>query len=70
MVIQTDIADSSLNSSHYNLKVQNNGPGIAETRYMVVPMRPAGTDKWSLAALAQLVTREAMIGVAMVPAPA
>lgn len=34
----------------------------AETRFMVVPMRPAGTDGWSEEKLARLVTRDSMIG--------
>jgi len=34
----------------------------AETRFIVVPMRPAGTDGWSEERLAQLVTRDSMIG--------
>jgi nitrile hydratase subunit alpha len=34
----------------------------AEIRYMVLPMRPAGTDGWSEEKLAGLVTRDAMIG--------
>ena len=38
----------------------------AETRYMVLPLRPAGTEGWSEEQLATLVTREAMIGVARV----
>lgn len=37
----------------------------AETRYMVIPMRPAGTEGWSEEQLAQLVTRDALIGTAM-----
>jgi len=37
----------------------------AETRYIVLPLRPAGTEGWSEDRLAGLVTREAMIGVAM-----
>ena len=40
----------------------------AETRYMVLPLRPAGTEGWSEERLASIVTREAMIGVAMVDA--
>ncbi len=36
----------------------------AETRYLVLPLRPAGTAGWSEEALAAIVTREAMIGVA------
>jgi nitrile hydratase len=35
----------------------------AEVRYLVVPMRPAGTDGWSEEALAERVTRDSMIGV-------
>jgi nitrile hydratase len=38
----------------------------AETRFIVLPLRPAGTDGWSEEQLASLVTREAMIGVARV----
>jgi nitrile hydratase len=34
----------------------------AEVRYLVVPMRPAGTDGWDEERLAGLVTRDAMIG--------
>jgi len=37
-----------------------------ETRYMVLPLRPAGTEGWGEEQLAALVTREAMIGVARV----
>jgi nitrile hydratase len=36
----------------------------AETRYMVLPLRPAGTEGWSEERLADIVTRDAMIGVA------
>lgn len=35
----------------------------ADTRYMVLPMRPAGTEGWSEEKLAGLVTKDAMIGV-------
>ncbi len=34
----------------------------AEVRYLVVPMRPPGTDGWSEDRLATLVTRDSMIG--------
>ncbi len=37
----------------------------AEVRYLVLPERPAGTDDLDEAALAALVSREAMIGVAV-----
>jgi nitrile hydratase subunit alpha len=38
----------------------------AELRYMVLPLRPPGTDGLSEAALAALVTRDGMIGTALV----
>jgi nitrile hydratase subunit alpha len=41
----------------------------AETRYLVVPMRPAGTEGWSEEKLASLVIRDAMIGTALARAP-
>jgi nitrile hydratase len=34
----------------------------AETRFLVVPMRPAGTDGWTEEKLTLLVTRDSMIG--------
>jgi nitrile hydratase subunit alpha len=37
----------------------------AEIRYLVVPMRPAGTDGWTEEELAQLVTRDSMIGTGL-----
>ena len=40
----------------------------AEIRYMVLPERPAGTEGMTEEQLAELVTRDAMIGVATVPA--
>jgi nitrile hydratase len=36
----------------------------AEVRYLVLPMRPSGTDALSEIELADLVTRDDMIGVA------
>ncbi len=36
----------------------------AEIRYLVVPQRPTGTDGWDESALAELVTRDSMVGVA------
>jgi nitrile hydratase len=41
----------------------------ADMRYMIVPLRPAGTDHLAEAELAQLVTRDSLIGVGLVPAP-
>lgn len=37
----------------------------AETRFIVVPVRPQGTDGWTEEQLASLVTRDAMIGTAI-----
>ena len=37
----------------------------AELRYLVVPVRPAGTDGWNEAKLAELVTRDSMIGTGL-----
>ena len=42
----------------------------AEIRYMVLPLRPEGTEGMSEQELAALVTRDAMIGVALCQAPA
>src|SRR2546421_2425163 len=42
----------------------------SEMRYLVLPERPAGTEGMSEEALAQLVTRDSMIGVAKVTPPA
>ena len=37
----------------------------ADMRYLVAPRRPKGTENWSEAELARLVTRDSMIGVAL-----
>lgn len=42
----------------------------AELRYLVVPMRPEGTEGWSAEQLAALVTRESMIGTGLPRVPA
>jgi nitrile hydratase subunit alpha len=42
----------------------------AETRFIVVPMRPAGTEGWSEDKLAALVTRNSMIGTGLALTPA
>ena len=42
----------------------------AETRFIVVPQRPAGTDSWSEEQLATLVTRDCMIGMGLPRTPA
>jgi nitrile hydratase len=41
----------------------------AEVRYLVVPMRPAGTDGWTQEQLAALITRDSMIGTGMALPP-
>jgi nitrile hydratase len=41
----------------------------ADMRYIVLPMRPAGTEGWSEDRLAALVNRDSMIGVAVPKAP-
>lgn len=41
----------------------------AEVRYLVLPMRPAGTDGLDRAALAALVTRDSMIGTGLPQSP-
>ena len=42
----------------------------ADYRWMVLPQRPAGTDGWSEAQLAAIVTRDALVGVALPQLPA
>ena len=42
----------------------------AEVRYLVIPIRPAGSEGLSEDELAALVTRDAMIGTGVVPSPA
>ena len=37
----------------------------AETRFLVIPMRPAGTEGWSEDKLASIVNRDAMIGTGL-----
>lgn len=41
----------------------------AEIRYLVVPMRPPGTEGWPEERLATLVTRDSMIGTGLAGAP-
>ncbi len=41
----------------------------AEVRYLVMPERPSGTEDWSVDELAELVTRDSMIGTARAPEP-
>jgi nitrile hydratase len=41
----------------------------AETRFIVLPMRPSGTEGWSDEKLAALVTRDCMIGTGLPKSP-
>ncbi len=41
----------------------------AETRFLVVPMRPQGTEGWSEEDLARLVTRDSMVGTGLAKSP-
>jgi nitrile hydratase len=41
----------------------------AEVRYLVIPERPAGTEGWSEDRLADLVTRDSMIGTGLALSP-
>jgi len=41
----------------------------AETRFIVLPMRPAGTEGWNEERLASLVTRDSMIGTGLPKQP-
>jgi nitrile hydratase len=41
----------------------------AETRFIVVPLRPAGTEGWSEEKLATLVTRDSMVGTGLAKSP-
>ena len=41
----------------------------AETRFIVLPMRPAGTEGWSEDRLAEIVTRDSMIGTGFPKTP-
>jgi nitrile hydratase subunit alpha len=41
----------------------------AETRFLVLPMRPRGTEGWSEAQLAEIVTRDCMIGTGFPKTP-
>lgn len=41
----------------------------SEVRYLVVPMRPDGTDGWTAEALEPLITRNSMVGVEVARSP-
>ena len=55
--------------SEFGLKIAQNRTirvhdSNANMRYLVLPMRPTGTEGWSGEALAEIVTRDTMIGFA------
>ncbi|MEL6492934.1 MAG: nitrile hydratase subunit alpha [Cyanobacteria bacterium J06621_3] len=41
----------------------------ADTRYLVIPLRPAGTEHWSETDLIALINRDSMIGVSFTESP-
>jgi nitrile hydratase len=47
---------------HVTIRVHDS---TADMRYLVLPMRPAGTEGWNEERLAAIVTRDCMIGVAV-----
>jgi nitrile hydratase len=49
-------------ADHVTIRVHDS---TADMRYLVLPMRPAGTEGWSEERLASLVNRDSMIGVAV-----
>ena len=51
---------------HVQIRVHDS---TADMRYIVIPMRPAGTEGWSEERLATLVNRDSMIGVAIPNGP-
>jgi len=52
---------------HTTLRVWDS---TAEVRYLVIPQRPAGTEGWTEDQLAELVTRDSMIGTGLAKAAA
>ena len=48
--------------SHTTIRVWDS---TAEIRYLVLPLRPAGTEGWAQTQLAELVTRDSMIGTGL-----
>jgi nitrile hydratase len=41
----------------------------ADLRYMVLPVRPAGTEGWSAERLAAIITRDSLVGVIIPTVP-
>jgi nitrile hydratase len=53
-------------AKHVSVRVHDS---TADLRYLVLPMRPAGTEHMSEAELVKIVSRDSMIGTAIVRAP-
>src|SRR5215471_8478695 len=51
---------------HANVRIW---ASTAETRFLVLPMRPPGTEGWSEEQLAELVTRDSMVGTGLPKSP-
>jgi len=49
-------------AEHVAIRVHDSN---ADMRYVVVPMRPAGTEGWSEEQLASILTRDTLVGVAL-----
>jgi nitrile hydratase len=47
---------------HVSIRVHDSN---ADMRYVVVPMRPKGTELWSEEQLASILTRDTLVGVAL-----
>ena len=51
---------------HVTVRVHDSN---ADMRYVVIPMRPAGTENWSEEELARILTRDTLVGVTLPRAP-
>jgi nitrile hydratase len=60
--------DEQSSLSDIDIRVRALESVLVETRYLVLPMRPAGTDGWDEQRLVSLVNRDCMIGVGL-PTP-
>ena len=57
------LAEFGLNlSDEVEVRVEDSNQ---KCRFMVLPVRPAGTENWTEEQLAEIVTRDCMIGVAL-----
>jgi len=48
--------------AHVTVRVHDSN---ADMRYVVVPLRPAGTEGWSEEQLARIITRDSLVGVTL-----